>query len=104
VRVAKARVGWRKRAPMRRWSRRELKAKCGTKCFMDPRGDGGAGAFPVCQKLSHSRGKCVVDCEGLLSAFNRARQTKRPKIARRAVRMACRSGCSWTKAKQRCPT
>lgn len=97
MRVAKDRKGWPKRVPNRLFLRRPLKAKCGSKCFV-----GKGTSFPVCQKLTYSKGKCVLDCEGLRAAFARARQTGRKAVARRAVRKACRASCTWTHRANRC--
>lgn len=99
MKVAKARKGWGKRGPTKTSARRKLIAKCGARCFLMPK----TLAFPICQSLKTSRGKCVVSCQGLRSAFARARQTKRPAVARKAVKRACKSGCKWTAAKERCP-
>lgn len=52
--------------------------------------------FPVCNKS----GK--LDCGGMRAAFSRARQTHRPAVARKAIKMACRRGCPWTRAENRC--
>lgn len=102
MKVRRAKTGWSKRAPSTRTARRALKAKCGTACFLQPRGDGGAGAFPVCRKLTATRGKCVVDCQGLKAAFSRARQYGHARVAQKAVKAACRVGCAWPGAEDRC--
>ncbi len=101
--VAAARKGWGKRVPTHQAARRALKKKCGTVCFIDPSGNRGAGSFPVCRKLSITRGKCVLDCEGLRAAFSRSRQYKYSRFAKRAVKLACKAGCKWTQAAERCP-
>lgn len=98
MRVAKDRAGWKRRAPSRLFQRRPLKAKCGSACFV-----GKGTSFPVCQKLQTSKGKCVLDCQGLRAAFARARQTRRGKVAKAALRKACRAGCTWPKRSERCP-
>ncbi len=89
--------------PTHQVARRALKKKCGSVCFIDPAGNRGAGSFPVCRKLSSTRGKCVIDCEGLRAAFARARQYKHGVYARRAIKLACKSGCKWTASAERCP-
>lgn len=88
-------MGWKARAPKLVSERRALKARCGARCFLQP----GKNAFPVCAKRSTS---CKPDCGGLRAAFARAKQTRRPQVAKAAVRKACRLGCPWTKSAKRC--
>lgn len=101
--VAKARTGWSKRSPRTREARRAVKAKCGTSCFLKPSGDGGAGSFPICRNLKSSRGKCVVDCQGVKAAYTRARQFGHNAVAKKALKAACKAGCGWAKRQQHCP-
>ena len=95
ARVAKARVGWTKRAPKTRQARRAVKAKCGDGCFLEPRGDNDAGSFPICRKVTKRTKKCVVDCQGIESAYKRARQHGHTVIAHRALAAGKKAKCGW---------
>lgn len=49
--------------------RKELRDKCGDGCFLRPKDNG----FPICPKLSETKGECYVDCRGLAAAKNHQR-------------------------------
>ena len=84
---------WRKQAPRTNPERRISYMKCGRKCFLQP----GTLAFPICPKKS-----CKISCQGLRAAYARARQTKRPKVARLALIKACHAKCTWTRRRGYC--
>jgi len=95
----KTRTGWAKRKPRSGLQRRELKAACGRRAFLDPKKD----AYPVMGK------GCAFDCQGVSSAYKRARQQHamaknagmgheaayHNKIARKAHALGRKLGCSW---------
>jgi hypothetical protein len=83
-------LGWNPPKSIRK--RRMFIDYCGRKCFLLP----ARHAFPVCTR------KCKLDCSGLRAAFSRAKQFGHAKVAKAAVRKACRIGCKWTKARGRC--
>ena len=58
-------AGWAKQAPGTR-ARREMKAKCGSKCFLGPVGE---SSFPIC-----ATGTCKINYKGIYAAYVRARQ------------------------------
>ncbi len=58
-------AGWSKQAPGTR-ARREMKAKCGSKCFLGPIGE---SSFPIC-----ATGTCKINYKGIYAAYVRARQ------------------------------
>jgi hypothetical protein len=80
------------RGPKTKRARRAQAARCGSKCFLQPKRLG----FPVCDAA------CKPSCAGLRAAFSRARQTHRPAVAKAATRLACKLSCSWTHAASRC--
>ncbi len=74
-------AGWGERAPPQTNPRRQLKKKCGDKCFLRPVDNG----FPICpkcldpncQSCQHKKGQgdcCQLDCQGLVAAKQRAAQ------------------------------
>lgn len=67
--------GWKRASPQRGTARHKMMEKCGAKCFLDPANEG----FPICKK-----GSCNIDCRGVQSAYNRARQYHREDIASKA--------------------
>ncbi|MHB1952586.1 MAG: hypothetical protein ACYCOU_02465 [Sulfobacillus sp.] len=70
--------GWSLIAPKRGVQRRRLQRKCGDACFLHPRTRG----FPICP-----RNKCVISCQGLQAAYNRARQWRYKNIATTAEKL-----------------
>ena len=58
-------AGWSKQAPGTR-ARREMKAKCGSKCFLGPVGE---SSFPIC-----ATGTCKINYKGIYAAYVRARE------------------------------
>jgi hypothetical protein len=78
--------GCGKAAPSRGRPRRELKKKCGDKCFLDPEHE----AFPICASLDSSstgvkyKNACKIDCRGVQAAKIRAAQWKYKDIERAA--------------------
>jgi len=97
----KAKVGWPKRKPRSGLQRRELKAACGAKAFLDPK----KLAYPVMKK------GCNFDCQGVSSAYKRARQQRsmaqnagmsheaayHNRIAKKAHTLGKRLGCLWAR-------
>jgi len=86
-RAARTTKGWRKRAPHIPSDRRALKARCGAKAFLDP----AHLKFPIMAKT----GPCAVDCEGLRTAYARAKQFRHTKIATKAIGKATAAKCAW---------
>jgi len=84
--------GWKAAAPKTPNERREVKAVCGAKAFLQPSRD----AYPVVRKHPRGKADCKPDCGGVLAAYERARQgNKSPATAKKALRMAQRMRCSW---------
>ena len=83
--MAAATKGWAKQEPSKRSTRRKMPKSC----FLDPKGR----KYPICAKTV--RGKQRVSCKGTLAAYNRAKQQGRTDIAKKALRAAKRSKCSW---------
>jgi hypothetical protein len=79
--------GWKKSSPYGKPSRRILRNRCGSKCFLSPKNL----KYPICGKS----GKCKLSCAGLLAAYTRSRQWKHNNIVSKARRIAKRSNCSW---------
>lgn len=79
--------GWKRLSTS---SRRILKTKCGSRCFLMPK----ENKFPVC-----AAGSCKVSCKGLVSAKVRAAQWNYPSVYKKASRMIDRKKC--TKASRR---
>lgn len=74
--------GWDAAAPQKGKERKELAAKCGAKvCFLRPDDLG----FPICPALRTTGGECAVDCRGIQTAYQRARQWKYDDIANKAL-------------------
>jgi hypothetical protein len=83
--------GWTALAPRSTNPRRNLKSKCGSKCFLSPRDL----KYPICSKNTKS---CKPDCRGLLAAKIRSSQSGRaPSIARKADSIGRRMKCSWSR-------
>lgn len=79
---------WSKMAPRSVSERRQLKTKCGSKCFLMP----GKMKFPICKKCVTSSckravGGCKVSKNALTSAYVRARQWGYPKVAATAKKL-----------------
>ena len=70
--------GWKKEAPKTKGDRRKELAKCGSKCFLDPKNL----AYPVCAK-----GSCRPTLKGVQAAYQRASQQHRYDIAAKAKRL-----------------
>jgi hypothetical protein len=94
-------IYWADRKPKRGVERHQLKAKCGSKCFLLPEEE----KFPVCKRCSENVCICGGDCAGLLSAYRRARQLtsrfperseKYEKVAKEAKDRAEKRKCGWT--------
>ena len=58
-------AGWSKQAPGT-VARREMKKKCGSKCFLGPISE---SCFPIC-----ATGTCKINIKGIYAAYTRARQ------------------------------
>ena len=70
-----------KSSPTRGWkparnisSRRALKSKCGSRCFLLP----SKHKFPICYS------NCKPNCKGIVSSYVRAQQWKYPTVAKKA--------------------
>jgi len=85
--TARTTKGWRKLAPKIPSERRALLARCGAKAFLEPK----KLKFPIMAKT----GPCVVDCEGLRTAYARAKQFRHTKAAAKAKRLGKRAACHW---------
>jgi len=84
--------GWKKLSPKNQRSRRSLRKRCGPKCFLMPK----QFKYPICSRFSRT---CKPDCRGLLSAIIRASQNKKPKLIKKARRIARKSRCKWIKSR-----
>ena len=65
--------GWKKVSPSTH-ERTLMLTRCGKKCFLGPK-----KTFPIC-----ARRTCKVDPRGVQSAYNRARQFKYTRVAKKA--------------------
>ena len=65
--------GWKKMSPDTQ-ERTRMLTRCGKKCFLGPK-----KSFPIC-----ARRTCKVDLRGVQSAYNRARQFKYTRVAKKA--------------------
>lgn len=72
--------GWYSVAPEHGHERHDLREQCGSKCFLDPRGE----RFPICERLEEGKG-CKVDCRGVHAAYQRARQYHHEDVAEKAA-------------------
>jgi len=88
-RGSKSTKGWKRRAPHLTSERRALKARCGTKAFLEPK----QLKFPIVAKT----GGCAIDCAGLEAALRRARQFHHRKAAAKAKRLGRRASCHWAR-------
>lgn len=80
---------WGKLKPVTKWERRQVLEKGGPQCFLIPE----ALKFPVCNKTDY-----CLNCQGLLTAYRRARQYKYPpEIWMKAIKLAQEAGCDWVK-------
>lgn len=77
---------------MKKSSRRALKSKCGSRCFLIPK----ELKFPICTSRS-----CKVSCKGLVSAKVRAAQWKYKDAYKKASRMLERKKCTKASRKSR---
>ncbi len=91
--------GWAKASPDRVPERRAILDRCGINAFLkvgqtktglpDPQ-------YPVVAKGSG----CAPDCRGLWAAKQRASQTGRPSLERKATKIAKAAGCAWAKGEK----
>ena len=72
--------GWDEIAPKLVSERRQLKKKCGDKCFLYPEHN----AFPICPKCRNNKCKCEIDCRGVVTAKVRAGEWKYKSILNNA--------------------
>lgn len=84
--------GWKLIAPKTSLDRRVLRERCGRKCFLDFKTLG----YPVCRDLDESRGKCLVDCRGILAAKVRSGQFKNTEVYDKAQKLGSKKKCKWT--------
>ena len=73
--------GWKKEKPGYHQKTIMLK-KCGKKCFLGPK-----KSFPICKKNT-----CKVTSKGVYSAYIRARQYHKTKIANKAKKILVKMG------------
>jgi hypothetical protein len=69
--------GWGNKSPNRKWKRREMYAKYGSRCFLSPKNL----KFPICDRNG------LIDRRGVESAYVRAKQYKYADVARKANRL-----------------
>jgi hypothetical protein len=72
--------GWAKKSPNRKWKRREMFSRYGSRCFLDSKNL----KYPICDR----NGK--IDRRGVQAAYNRSRQYHHNEIARKAKRLLSR--------------
>ncbi len=92
--------GWGKSAPSRTTVRRKILTRCGRGAFLNvARSKTGKldPQFPVVGKSAATSGKCQLDCRGLWAAKQRASQTGRRALERKATNKAKAAGCRWAK-------
>ena len=70
-------AGWSKQAPGT-VARREMKKKCGSKCFLGPISE---SCFPIC-----ATGTCKINIKGIYAAYVRARQHGSAKYKRSSTK------------------
>ena len=75
-------AGWAKQAPGTR-ARREMKKKCGSKCFLGPISE---SCFPIC-----ATGTCKINNKGIYAAYVRAREHGSAKYKRSTRKRTKRS-------------
>ena len=76
-------AGWSKQAPGT-VARREMKKKCGSKCFLGPISE---SCFPIC-----ATGTCKINIKGIYAAYTRAREHGSAKYKHTNKRTRKRSG------------
>jgi hypothetical protein len=74
---------WSKISPSKGSERDLLMNKCGSKCFLSPSNKG----FPICPKLGSTDKDCIISCQGLKAAKNRASQWKHKEVLERSVEL-----------------
>ena len=74
--------GWSGRKPTRGKERHQLMQECGKECFLLPEQE----KFPICQspRMTGGVSNCKPDCQGVQSAYIRARQYKYDDVAEKA--------------------
>lgn len=82
--------GWK--SPKSIIPRRSLKAKCGSRCFLDKKNL----KFPICSPRS-----CKVSCKGVVAAKVRSAQWNYPEVYKKASRMVERRKCTKSSRKFR---
>ena len=70
-------AGWSKQAPGT-VARREMKKKCGSKCFLGPISE---SCFPIC-----ATGTCKINIKGIYAAYTRAREHGSAKYKRSSTK------------------
>ena len=81
---------WAKISPKKGHERKQLKERCGSKCFLDAK----KLKYPICTSYrSGSSKNCKPDCRGILSALVRARQWKHNDVAKKAERLYKKYSC-----------
>jgi len=87
--TTRAKIGWRKRAPLGYHERYVILDKCGSAAFLVPTSH--PPHFPVVDK------SCRFDCAGSLAAYRRAMQFGYSELADHAIRVAHAYGCDWAR-------
>ena len=72
--------GWSQSQPHTTSDRRRLLEKCGEECFLLPHKH--PPKFPICPK-----DKCLIDCQGVNSAYIRAKQWGYQEVAKKAKKL-----------------
>jgi hypothetical protein len=87
-------AGWAKQAPGT-VARREMKKKCGSKCFLGPISE---SCFPIC-----ATGTCKINIKGIYAAYVRAREHGSAKYKRSSTnkRSTKRSGTKRSSTRKR---
>ncbi len=90
-------AGWAKAAPKTTKARRALMRRCGRGAFLQYKKSKTGKVEPQFPIMSASSTTCAPDCRGLWAAKQRASQTGRPALVKKATRIAKAAGCAWAK-------
>ena len=71
---------WSLKSPKKGKERHLLLKVCGPNCFLLPNVE----KFPVCAALTKTKYPCLIDQDGVLAAYKRARQYKYKSVAIKA--------------------
>jgi hypothetical protein len=87
ARSARSTKGWARAKPKTKAQRTALYARCGARAFLDPK----RLKYPVVA----AGGGCQPDCRGIRSAKSRAAAQHKPRIVKKADRIAASVACEW---------